>query len=117
MPEVVGLEGQLGRLEAEECFLEAGPFVLDHVPGKAGREHALGHLGENAVVRELLQRLLVRFGRQQFLHGLWPALAFLGARQNSFERNALRHRYSSVASRPAIRRPRWARLSTMMCSF
>ncbi len=114
VPEIVGLERQLGRLEAKEGLLEARPFLLDHAPGKARREHALGHLRENAVVAELLKRLGARFRRQQFFERLRPALALLGAGQDGFEGNGLRHRrYSSVASRPAISRPRSARLSTI----
>src|SRR5262249_28051971 len=96
----------------------AWPFLLDHAPGKARGEHALGHLGQHAVIGELFQRLHVRFRRQQFLQAPRPALALLGTGQNGLEWNRLCHStYSNVASSPAISRPRSARLSTMMCSL
>ena len=52
------------RLEAEKDLFEARPLRLDHAPDEAGREYALGHLGDDAVVAELAQRLWVRLGRQ-----------------------------------------------------
>jgi hypothetical protein len=51
------------RLEAEKDLFEARPLRLDHAPDEAGREYALGHLGDDAVVAELAQRLWVRLGR------------------------------------------------------
>src|SRR6185312_2594424 len=120
MPEIVGLEGQLGRLEAEKGFLEARPFRFDHAPGKARGKHALGHFAEDAVVAEFLQRLGAGFARQQFSEATGPTFALFGAGQNGLERNAFgfrHHAHSSVARSPAISRPRSARLSTMMCSL
>src|SRR5262249_53840012 len=123
VPEIIGLKAQPRRLEAEKRLFEAGPFLLDDAPGKAGAEHTLGHLRKRAGVGKLLQRLHVRLRGQQLLQAGRPALALLGTGQNCLERNrlgqtGLGHRtYSRVASKPAISRPRSARLSTMMCSL
>ena len=38
---------------AEEGRLEARPFLLDDAPHEAGREDALGHLGQHPVVGDL----------------------------------------------------------------
>ena len=51
MPEIVRLEQQALRLEAEEGLFEARPFLLDHAPHEAGRENPLGHRRQDAVVR------------------------------------------------------------------
>ena len=51
VPEIVGLEQQPLRLEAEEGLLETRPFLLDHPPHEAGRENALGDRRQDAVVR------------------------------------------------------------------
>src|SRR5207245_1797335 len=56
VPVLVGLEHELARVEAEEGFLESLPLRLDHAPGKARREYAPRHLGENAIVLELCER-------------------------------------------------------------
>src|SRR5581483_7405396 len=106
--------------EAEKGLLKTRPFLLDHAPGKARRKHPLRHLGENAIVGDFLQRLRAGLGRQQLLQAAGTALALLGPGQNGLERNDLRFRhraYSRVASKPAISRPRSARLSTRMCSL
>ena len=87
VPKVVGLEREPRRLEAEKSLLEAGPFGFDHAPGEAGREHALGHLGEHAVVLKLAQRFGVRFRRQKASERFSAAFALLGSGADGFERD------------------------------
>jgi hypothetical protein len=86
VPEVVGLEHQPLRIEAVKGLLEARPFVLDHAPGEAGAEHPLRHLGENAVVLQLAERLRIRLWRQQARQRLGAAFALLGAGTDGLER-------------------------------
>ena len=79
MPEIVRLEQQPLRLEAEEGLFEARPFLLDHPPDEAGRENPLGHRRQDAVVRHLGDRRIVRRRAEQRLqHGV-AALALCGA--------------------------------------
>src|SRR6202042_2432209 len=86
------------RLEGEKSLLEAGPFGFDHAPGEAGREHALGHLGEHAVVLKLAQRFGVRFGRQKASERFSAAFALLGSGADVLERS----------QGPGLRYERWA---------
>ena len=43
VPEVIRLEEQSFRLEAEEGFLETRPFLLDHAPHEPGGKDPLRH--------------------------------------------------------------------------
>ena len=80
VPEIVGLEQQPLRLEAEEGRFEARPFLLDHAPDEAGRENALGYGRQDAVVGNLGERLIVRHRAEQRFQHVIAALAFGGAR-------------------------------------
>ena len=50
LPELGRLEQQPLGIEAEEGLLEARPLLVDHAPHEAGREDALRHLRQHAVV-------------------------------------------------------------------
>jgi hypothetical protein len=65
VPELVRLEGERLRHEAEEGLLEARPFLLDDAPDKACREDPLRHLRQHAVVGDGGERGPVRDRRQQ----------------------------------------------------
>ena len=85
MPEIVGLEEQTLRLEAEEGLLEARPFLLDDAPDEAGREDALSHGRQDAVVGHGGERGIVRRRpEQRGQHGL-AALALGGAGADRLE--------------------------------
>lgn len=84
-PIILGLKGELRRLEMQESVLKAVPFRLDHAPGKAGAKYPLGHFGEHAVVAELRQPLQVGLVRHQPVQRLGPALALLRAGTNGLE--------------------------------
>ena len=85
VPKLLGLQRKPARLERQKCLLEAGPFRLDHAPGKPRAEHALGHFRQNAVIAKPGQRLGIRFRRQQALERIGTALALLGARPDLAE--------------------------------
>jgi hypothetical protein len=87
VPELVGLERQQRRFEAEESVLEAGPFGFDHAPGEAGREHPLGHFGEHAIVAKLAQRLGIWRGRHQLGERFRPAFALLRSGADGLKRS------------------------------
>ena len=86
VPEVIRLQRQRARLEAEERLLEPRPLGLDHAPRKARRKHPPGHFRQDTVVAELGERLRIGLGRQQAGQRLGPALALLGTGANGLER-------------------------------
>ena len=54
-PELVRLEREPRRLEAEKSGFKTRPLRFDDAPGEAGREYPLGHFRENAIIAELEQ--------------------------------------------------------------
>ena len=87
VPEVVGLEGEPRRLEAEKSRFESGPLRFDHAPGEAGREHPPGHFREDAIIAELGERLRVRLRRHEPGERRGAAFALLGPGADGLERD------------------------------
>jgi hypothetical protein len=79
VPEILRLEEQLLRLEADERFLEARPLGFDDAPDEASREYTLGHGRQDAVVRDLRKRGVVGFWTEQLVKRRLAALAPGGA--------------------------------------
>ena len=116
VPEFVRLERQLGRLEAEEGFLEVRPLVFDDTPGKASQNTRLVISARMRSSPEFLQRLQVELCRQQLCQRFRSALALLGPGANGLEGNHGLDLFQS-GQQSAISLPRSARLSTIICSL
>ena len=79
VPEIVGLEQQPLRLEVEESFLEAWPFLFDDAPDETGGKDALGHNRQNAIVSDVSHGGIVGRRPQKRRKLRLAALAFGGS--------------------------------------